>query len=176
MPHGIPCRMGYHAVRDTMPRGIPCRMGYHAAWDASHRHVYCKLSTASFLLPHRTFRERSGHSCVSLSSLPLSAAAARVGTQSTCVCEYSVVPCEYGLHSLHRKIALPAAGAYSVAVFSWPSTTQKVHCSHTAPRRTNRTQIPFKARAETTRNPPLSSLLSESVGVGRGRHLQGRLR
>jgi hypothetical protein len=33
---GIPCRVGYHAVRDTVPRGIPClggipcRVGYHA--------------------------------------------------------------------------------------------------------------------------------------------------
>jgi hypothetical protein len=24
---GIPCGVGYHAVRDTMPCGIPCRVG-----------------------------------------------------------------------------------------------------------------------------------------------------
>ena len=160
----VPCRTGYHAARDTMPHGM-------------RRIATCTVNWAPLRFYCRTEPSARGlviRACDS--SLPLSAAAARVGTQSTCVCEYSVVPCEYGLHSLHRKIALPAAGAYSVAVFSWPSTTQKVHCSHTAPRRTNRTQIPFKARAETTRNPPLSSLLSESVGVGRGRHLQGRLR
>ena len=28
MPCGIPCRAGYHAVRDTIPCGIPCRAGY----------------------------------------------------------------------------------------------------------------------------------------------------
>ena len=30
---GIPCRVGYHAVWDTMPCGIPCRVGYHVVWE-----------------------------------------------------------------------------------------------------------------------------------------------
>jgi hypothetical protein len=33
---GIPCRVGYHAVQDTMPRGIPCH-GYVPADSATRR-------------------------------------------------------------------------------------------------------------------------------------------
>jgi hypothetical protein len=31
--YGIPCRVGYRAVRDTVPCGIPCRVGYRAVRD-----------------------------------------------------------------------------------------------------------------------------------------------
>jgi hypothetical protein len=43
MPCGLPCRVGYHAVRDTMPGGIPCRMGYHAGWDTMPDGIPCRV-------------------------------------------------------------------------------------------------------------------------------------
>ncbi len=43
MPRGIPCRVGYHAAWDTMPRGIPCHVGYHAAWDTMPRGIPCRV-------------------------------------------------------------------------------------------------------------------------------------
>ena len=79
MPCGIPCRVGYVAVWDTLPCGIRCRVGYHAAgshaisvrWMPCHARVLCCMGDHVVQLTSSRNEVRSSvHSSINLTSRP----------------------------------------------------------------------------------------------------------